>query len=165
MIKDYSTIENMIKSKDKDDVYLAACILRKDTVHFTEAKKTKYLKKISLFDRIKSYSDICDELKERELLLSDFSFLPEQDREKSLAYNKIQQIARLFNQGWVPDWSDTNQNKWYPYYEYKTSLGLGFCSSTYGFWSLDGLVAYYQTQEISDFVGKLFIDLYTIING
>ena len=69
-----------------------------------------------LFDTIKTYSDVCKELKEPEYILSDFDFLPKEYQSKLYNALRIQQIAKLFNNGWIPNWADSKEKKWFPYY-------------------------------------------------
>jgi hypothetical protein len=65
-----------------------------------------------LIDGIKTYKQVCKQLGEDEFTLDDFSGVHEEDQKKSLAYLKLQQIGRLFNQGWNPNWKDNNEKKW-----------------------------------------------------
>ncbi|WP_257657675.1 hypothetical protein [Parapedobacter lycopersici] len=75
-------------------------------------------------DRIKSYEDACEELGETPIYLSAFNFLPEIDRKSQFAFHQLTIIARALNEGWEPDWSDSNQYKWNVYQRYKTGSGL-----------------------------------------
>ncbi len=105
----------------------------------------KEFKSDSLFDRIKTYSDVCKELGEKEI---------------TCPYQKIKQIEKLFNGDWKKDWTNRSQYKYYPYFEYSTSSGFGFYSSLSPSYSFSGGVAFYKDQETSDYVGKTFIDIY-----
>lgn len=99
----------------------------------------------TLFNKIKNYSDVCKELYEKE---------------ETCPIKKIKQIERLFNSFWKKDWKNKNQEKWYPYFEYTSSGGLVFYSSSYCYFSTYGPVAFYKDKETSDFVGKTFLDIY-----
>jgi len=75
-------IIEMLESNDKDCVYLAVSMIRNySTLLSVETKKS--LNKISLFDKIKNYSDVCKDLGEDELKLSDFNFLSKDYRKKA----------------------------------------------------------------------------------
>lgn len=113
-----------------------------------------------LFTNIKNYSDVCRELCEPELTETTFHRIPMRYRKKVLAYSKLQQIQRLFNGEWVPNWSDSSEYKWYPYYN-STGPGLVFDGSGYRTSDFAAEVAFYKSREISDFVGRTFIDIYT----
>ena len=114
----------------------------------------------SLFNRIKNYSDFCKEFKIKEFKESDFLFLPKLQRIKAFNYHKIQNIVQFLNGKWRIDWTNSNQQKRYPYFIYNTGSGLGvYCSGV----SCDcyfGQVAYFKDKETSDFVGKTFLDIY-----
>lgn len=137
---EYENIRDMLKSQDRDHVYFAVNIIR-DSVNIDK----NILKEVSLFDRIRDYSDVCKELKEREEICP---------------YKKIKQIEKLFCGTWKIDWSNQKQYKYYPYYILNSSGGLvsagfGYCCSGFS-----GEVAFYPSREISDFVGKMFIKEY-----
>jgi len=79
-------------------------------------QETKELKKIieqpvSIFDRVKNYSDVCRELRINEDHLLNLLY-----DKKIAAYIKIQYIAKLFNDDWQADWSNNNQYKYYPWF-------------------------------------------------
>lgn len=160
MEKNKNLVE-MLESYDKDCVYLAVSMIRNS--HDISDKETKkLLNKVSLFDRIKNYSDVCKELNIEELTIEHFGFLPKEQRLKSLAYHQIQNIGKLFNGKWKVKW-DGKQRNWYPWFELKAS-SLVFLGS-YGFvgHSSAAEVFYYKDQETSDFVGKTFLDIYSIL--
>lgn len=111
----------------------------------------------NLIDKIKTYQDVCDILKEEP---------------KKTAYDKIKQIEKLFNQGWIKNWEDKTQYKYYPYYTidspgflvFDSSLGAGGFRAEVAFCfrlgSFSAEVAFYKNREVSDYVGKTFIDIY-----
>ncbi len=117
----------------------------------------------SLIGSITTYKQVCKALDIEELTLSDFSFLPTEDRKKTLAFHKLQQIAKLFNGNWKPDWKNTNQNKYYPYFN-MDSGGLGFSGSDFCYSGCDSSVVYFKDKETSDYVGKTFLSIYKDFN-
>ena len=111
-----------------------------------------------LFSKIKNYFDVCKELNEKEITSFDFgSNINKKDLNKLINAAKIKQIERLFNGDWIPKFD----GKQYNYYPYFTGIGVGvvFYDSSYCYGSL-GQVAYYKDKKTSDFVGKMFIDIY-----
>jgi hypothetical protein len=119
----------------------------------------------SLIGSITTYKQVCKALDNAELTLSDFSFLPTEDRKKTLAFHKLQQIAKLFNGDWKPDWKNSNQYKYYPYFNV-ASGGLGFCASgfDFSFSFCNSFVVYFKDKETSDYVGKTFLSIYKDFN-
>lgn len=71
-------------------------------------------------------------------------------------------IADAFNGDWKADWDNTNQKKWYPYFE-KQSSGFRFYFSSYGYYYADTIVGSrlcYKDEETATHVGKIFISHY-----
>ena len=81
-------------------------------------------KKRSIED-IKTFEDACDELS-----IDPETVTQENDTPDEAAYKKFKIIAAAINQGWTPDWNNSNQYKWTPWF--KLSSGFGFSGSGYG---------------------------------
>jgi len=130
-----------------------------------EAKELRKLIEMpeDLFSKIKNYSDVCRELNIREYTENDFCFLPYEQRKKQLAFSKLQNIAKLFNQGWKEDWKNFNQYKYYPYFQTNVACGLvgDGCGADHAYSSSCSPVVYYKDKKTSDFCGNLFIDIYS----
>lgn len=78
------------------------------------------------------------------------------------AYKKIELIAEVLNEGWVPNWADSNENKYYPYFEFDSVAGR-FSFYVYHFNSVLSTVGsrlVFKSQKLAEFAGKLFIDIY-----
>ena len=151
-----NNIVEMLESYDKDCVYLAVSMIRNSH----ELKEyDKLLTKISLFDRIRNYSDVCKELSINELTEIDFRYFPIEQRLKMLSFYRIQNITKLFNQDWILNWSDIKQRKYYPWFEKKSS-GWVCCGSVVYFSGSGSVVGLFKSEEISDFCGKLFLEDY-----
>lgn len=112
-------------------------------------------------DRIKTWEDVLEvlDLDEGDIL----PYLkPKTKEQKAInAFAKIQKISEVLNEGWIPDYNNTNQYKFYPYFE-KKSLGWsvgsfpvgGVCCSGMGFGSL------YKSSELALYAGNQFLDIY-----
>ncbi len=75
---------------------------------------------------------------------------------------KFELLSEAINQGWKPDTLDTNQKKWFPYFEVSSS-GLDFSYSrySYDFANADaGFPFAFESQEKSDYAGRVFIALW-----
>lgn len=99
----------------------------------------------NLFEKIKTYKDVCLELEENE---------------ETLPYLKIKQIEKLFSQGWKKDWSNKSQYKYFPIFEL-TGSGWSYYCSHYRYSVSNGEVAFYPDEKTSSFCGKTFIREYT----
>lgn len=105
-------------------------------------------KPVDLFTTIKGYSDVCEELGVAERTESDFL------SKKEFRFHQLQNIQKLFN-------GDSTDNRHYPWFR-KTGSGLVFYVSGDVFVDyFYGQVAYYKDSKTSDFIGKMFIDIYT----
>lgn len=112
----------------------------------------------TLMERVKTYSDVCKELNIEELKLKDFNFLPKNQQKKALAFSKIQNIVELFNEGWEPDWADSVQKKYYPYFDCQGSFRFG--DFHYLYYSFRGEAGFYKNKELAIYCGKQFQDIY-----
>lgn len=131
-------IENLLNSLREYKIESKNVIEEKinNTVNLTEE---------FLLENIKTYKDVCKYLNEPL---------------ETLPYFQIKQIEKLFNGNWIKDFSK-NQENWYPYFTYNEVSGcLGFGFSDFRRSCSDGQVAFYKSKEISNFVGKTFIDIY-----
>lgn len=77
-------------------------------------------------DRIKSYEDACADQGRPVLDVSAFSALHEDDREYSFFHHRVTTIIRSLNRKddgtyWVPDFNDSDQPKYYIWYEWGSS--------------------------------------------
>lgn len=116
----------------------------------------------SLFTDIDNISDVYAELGEEEVSAADFDFLPKGTREEQLAFAHVKALERLFNGKWIPNWKDTNEQKWYPYFR-DTGSGLVFGFSYYCYWGYCDSVAYFKDKATSDFIGTKFLYLFKIL--
>lgn len=157
-------IELMIKSKDKDSIYMAYTMLKNDSQGLIK-NKNKLLNQIDLFDQIRDYSDVCFKLGERELTIDNFNFIKDEDiRLKTFRFHQIKNIEKLFNVDWVPNWNKFNEYKYYPCFQLKSFGFIDFYDSLYTTGIGGGTeVSFFKTKEISNFVGKTFINIYSDI--
>lgn len=116
----------------------------------------------SLFEEIEEVSDIYAELGLEEPTLADVDFLPKEMRERQLAFIHMQHIEKLFNGTWIPNWRDTREQKWYPYFR-DTGSGVVFYISCYDSSYDFGSVAYFKDKATADFVGTKFLHLFKIL--
>ena len=112
-------------------------------------------------DRIKTWDDVCKELEIDDSILPYKNAKTKQQKSTN-AFVKIQYISQVLNEGWEPNWGNSREYKYYPWFEYKSSLGgFGFCVS-YDYVScvVLGFGCYFKTRELSDYVGTQFIEIY-----
>lgn len=85
-------------------------------------------------DRVKTYEDACkvlgvEPINEQNAKAQGF-------RSDEIARRKLETIAAALNEGWKPDWNNTDQYKYYPYFyiqenaKGKGSAGLSFATTS-----------------------------------
>lgn len=118
-------------------------------------------------DRVKTYEDACkvlgvEPINEQNAKAQGF-------RSDEIARRKLETIAAALNEGWKPDWNNTDQYKYYPYFyiqenaKGKGSAGLSFAhsigtaSSAYAF--IGSRLCFYALR-LARYAGNQFTDLY-----
>lgn len=110
-------------------------------------------------DRIKT---IADAQKATGRPKVDFSFLPENIREYFEAQYDALVIAEALNEGWVPDWDNNSERKWYPWF-IMSPAAFAFDASSYGISHADagsGSRLKFKSEELSDYAAKQFPDVW-----
>jgi hypothetical protein len=112
----------------------------------------------NIMDRVKSFEDACKVLgiKAADALPKIPPALKHLTKQLT-AQAKLFVIAQALNQGWLPDWKDANQYKWYPWF--KMGAGFGFSRSNCDYThsgSIAGSRLYFKSQG----AGRQFESLY-----
>jgi len=111
---------------------------------------------------IKTFADACKEMGHSEEEFNN-SWSNMGLPEDTLAYEKLKIIAGAINDGWTPDWSNTNEAKWFPLFT-DLSSGSGF-SRSHSFidFCVDtgaGSRLCYGTKEKSNYAATQFSEIY-----
>lgn len=92
----------------------------------------------------------------------DFSNLPADMRKHFEAQYKMIVIAEALNEGWMPDWNNYNEYKYYPWFEMSPSsfafYGSGYDTALARAGS--GSRLKFRTRELSEYAAKQFIDIW-----
>lgn len=129
--------------------------------------ETKELRKIietpeKLIGVVNTISEVYKRLGRKELTIEDFAFLPENKRVKALNFQHIQVLEELFNEDWKTDWTNNNEYKWYPYFEFKKGSDCWcFCIACDRSCSSLIVPAFYKSREITEYIGKTFLNIYS----
>ena len=92
----------------------------------------------------------------------DFSNLPTDMRKYFEAQYKMIVIAEALNEGWIPDWDNNNEYKYYPWFEMSASsfaFIASVCAIAYAA-AGSGSRLCLKSKELSEYYGKQFIDLW-----
>jgi hypothetical protein len=109
----------------------------------------------------KTFEDLCQAIGTTE---ADFNRKWEHaDLDPStLVFERLKVCTRAYNQDWPFNAYDTNQRKWYPYFEVSSS-GFGFSCTIYNFDGADAGVGSrlcFESQEKAEHAGRNFIKLF-----
>lgn len=129
--------------------------------------EAKELRKIidapqKITDRVKTFEDACRMLyiDPEDVSVRVGSSLGK-DALSLKSYPKLIIIARALNEGWEPNWNDTSQYKYYPYFDMRS--GAGFSAVFCGDWvacSVFGSRLCFKTEELAKYAGKQFESIY-----
>ena len=118
-------------------------------------------------DRVKTYEDACkvlgvEPINEQNAKAQGF-------RSDEIARRKLETIAAALNEGWKPDWNNTDQYKYYPYFyiqENAKGKGSAGLSCAYTAYSATHTAAYigsrlcFYASRLARYASNQFTDLY-----
>ena len=112
------------------------------------------------FRDIKTFDDACRHCGISEKVFNE-SYKQLNLNDDTVAYEKCKIIVKAINQGWVPDWDNTNQKKWWPWFRLSSWFGFVNSYSDYDFSDTTvGSRLCFETKEKSDYAAKQFLDIY-----
>ena len=84
--------------------------------------------------------------------------------EDEVAYKMLKVIAAALNEGWTPDWSNEEWDKWHPWFDMDASSSAG----RFSFYDSDNLRSNsyvgsrlcFKSEELADYAGTQFLELY-----
>jgi hypothetical protein len=123
-------------------------------------------KQVSLYDniteRVKSFEDACQVLG-ISTNAPDVKGLPRKHQRAIVANYKLIIIAEALNEGWKPNWQDSDEYKYYPWFDMTNPAGVG-CSNTYNAASYAnasiGSRLCFKNRELAIYFGQQFTDLH-----
>lgn len=109
---------------------------------------------VSAKDRLTGYSSACVILNRKEVTIDHFAFLGEAQAKKQYARHKIQTCIEAINEGWAPDFDNSNQPK---YYIWMYGKNNGFSSFVFSFYcnSVVGSDLHIETREKAELIEKV----------
>jgi hypothetical protein len=111
-------------------------------------------------ERIKTFDDV---LRENGVKRSVFENNIQDLTTDEVAYKMLKEIAKAFNEGWVPDWTDSSQGKYYPWFKMGSPSGGGFSCDGCDGWRAGSDVGSrlcYKTADLAKHAGQLFENVY-----
>jgi hypothetical protein len=114
-----------------------------------------------VMERVKTFGDV---LKELDIHTGHFenSLIGLSDDEQ--AYRKAKLIVQALNEGWTPDWTDSSQGKYYPWFNMDdSSAPSGFSCDDCVIWHSVtdvGSRLCFKSSKLAQYAGEQFIDIY-----
>lgn len=131
-------------------------------VNTTVLQAVKTVTPKDITKRVKTYADACAVLgiePKNEAVLAKLGFTKDE-----IAYRKLKTIAEALNEGWQPDWANSNEYKYWPWFVYNTASAGFSCANTYYATSNTnahlGSRLCYKTSELAAYAGNQFEDIY-----
>ena len=112
-----------------------------------------FVRKKSIIDRIKSFSDACVELglKESDVFSSS-------DDKDIKAYKKLKVIVKALNEGWYPNWN-TDEYKYYNWWTLRGVFCFYSCSNFYCYSGVPSALCF-KSAELSKHAAKIALEEY-----
>ena len=125
-----------------------------------------YTEEVEEAPRVESYEEACERVGVEPLTEERIKAL--ELRPDEVARKKLEVIAAALNDGWSPDWNDTNQCKYYPYFyieprKHGAHAGLSFAAASN---AASNTIARFGSRlcfndpETARYAGKQFTELY-----
>lgn len=132
-------------------------------VNTTVLQAVKQVAPKDITKRVKTYADACAVLGIEPMNEDVFTKLGFTKDE--IAYRKLKTIAEALNEGWRPDWANSNEYKYWPWFVYNHGARAGFsCAATARTASYArtdvGSRLCYKTRELATYAGRQFEGIY-----
>ena len=142
-------------------------IQRLDTLE-TEASALRKIiqgKTGTIIEIVKTFEDVCEELgiTVEQALPYNEGHLMTPDRIAINAFAKVSLIAKALNEGWVPNWDNEDEYKYYPWFDMRNGSDSGFSCSIYdnsSYFTYVGSRLCYKSKELVEYASKQFEEVY-----
>jgi hypothetical protein len=113
--------------------------------------------------KIKTFENACKKLG-ISMALPNVEMIPKHLQKQVIADYKLVVIAEALNEGWKPDWNNSSEYKYYPWFKMSSS-GVGFscggCGCV-GSVSVVGSRLVFKNIELAKYFGKQFINIHKV---
>lgn len=116
----------------------------------------------NITDRVKSFEDACQVLG-ISTNVPEVKGLPRKHQKAIIANYKLIVIAEALNEGWKPNWQDSDEYKYYPWFDMSNPAGVGYSNT---FYTASYTTAYFgsrlclKNRELAIYFGQTFTDLF-----
>ncbi|MBS1988730.1 hypothetical protein JST56_07125 [Candidatus Dependentiae bacterium] len=109
---------------------------------------------MKITDRVQSFEDACTVLG-----LDPDAFEDTGLADDTVAYEKLKVIAKALNEGWTPDWDNSNEYKYYPYFKMCGGFSFFRVGSYYTLTCVGSRLCF-RSRELAEHAAKIGFDLY-----
>ena len=114
-------------------------------------------------DKVKSFEDACKVL-DITPSVPVVTGIPEKYQKPLIANYQLMVIAEALNEGWTPDWSNGEWDKWYPWFVLDDSSSAGRFSfdvaDNQRSGSSVGSRLCFKSKDLATYAGTQFLDIY-----
>ena len=118
---------------------------------------------MNIIEKVKSFEDAC-KLLDITPSVPVVTGIPEKYQKPLIANYQLMVIAEALNEGWTPDWSNGEWDKWYPWFNMNDSSSAGRFSFNAAVnrssASLVGSRLCFKSEALADYAGTQFLELY-----
>lgn len=131
-------------------------------VETTVLQAVKSVAPKNITKRVKTYADACAVLGIEPINEEVFTKLGFTKDE--IAYRKLKTVVEALNEGWRPDWTNSNEYKYWPWFVYnQQSAGFAYAYASYAVARTSTTIGSrlcFKTRELAAYAGRQFEDLY-----
>lgn len=112
----------------------------------------------SVFERIKTIDDV---FADHGLTRAEFYDSCDGLERDEIAYRILKLLAKSLNEGWLPDWSNSSEYKYFPWFEMRGSSGFRFAA--YDGWrsgSNVGSRLCFKSSKLAEHAANHFLSVY-----
>lgn len=116
----------------------------------------------NITDRVKSFEDACQVLG-ISTNVPEVKGLPRKHQKAIIANYKLIVIAEALNEGWKPNWQDSDEYKYYPWFDMSNPAGVGCSNAVTTASRTDASVGSrlcLKNRELAIYFGQTFTDLF-----
>lgn len=116
----------------------------------------------NITDRVKSFEDACQVLG-ISTNVPEVKGLPRKHQKAIIANYKLIVIAEALNEGWKPNWQDSDEYKYYPWFDMSNPAGVGYSLTLNAASYTDALLGSrlcLKNRELAIYFGQTFTDLF-----
>lgn len=114
-------------------------------------------------DRVKTWEDAC-KIKGINPEYLPYPVATNGDERAANAFFKMNIIREVLNEGWTPDWNNSNEYKYYPWFKMGSSGGGGGFSYHYCDYGRTltcvGARLVFKSQALAVYAGNQFVEIY-----